>query len=311
MKKYIFIFLVIAFMEAPSSFSQEFPKPLKGIEVKGSIEHRTRYEYSYSIFNPASNDGGIKSMDIFLGTDSTKDQRLSTEGYSHCSLYMKAISEDYLEKDFPVPVGSRAPDKWSCGYGKLPESSEISYGWGALDQSVIVQAGQTKKGFQLTSEGLPGIRDVRVEPELNLAFGPDGEEPDMSLFSKVIWTGKTIGPKAPPKNFDPTKFIQYIESLLDESSKLGWVKNRGTENSLNKQLIAAERQIGKNGNHPTKKMMEAFLKEVKNLKKKHLSSEAYALLYYNTQYFLDHLEVEKDHKDCGSHKGHNKGHKHP
>ena len=43
------------------------------------------------------------------------------------------------------------------------------------------------------------------------------------FYKSIAFQGKTIGPTAPPADFKPISFLDYIISLKHEAYKLGWI----------------------------------------------------------------------------------------
>ena len=100
---------------------------------------------------------------------------------------------------------------------------------------------------------------------------------------------KTLGPTAPPADFKPVIFIDYIISVKHEAFSLGWIKNKGIENSLDAKLENAKKKLEQGNTTAAKNLLNAFINEVEAQKDKHLTSEAYGLLKYNVQYLIEKL----------------------
>jgi hypothetical protein len=162
----------------------------------------------------------------------------------------------------------------------------------------------TTYGFLFqTSYGLPGIVDFYVEGE-SIARCPEGMAvdfipgyDDITPYGPGI-VGKTVGPTAPPADFKPLDFLDYIISMKHEASSLGWIRNKGIEQSLDAKLENARRKIEQGDNETAKNILHAFVNEVEAQgcesydecpPGKHLTSEAYALLKYNALYMIEQL----------------------
>lgn len=254
-------------------------------------------------------------MDIFIPRNPKTDKLLSAQHLKNCTTYFKSISESIIDRYPVVPVGSEAPASWSCGYGKLAGYSDGSFGWGAREDSSVIKPGHSLGGFALTSYGLPGIRDILIQPDVDTSRLPpeysENIEKTVALENKVKWTGKTIGPKAPPKTLDPGKFLQYLEALNHQAADLGWIKGKGIERRLDGKLRLVEKGIDKQNGAFAKPFLRSFIKEVQMLKRHHLTEEGYALLYYNGQYLLDHLPEEKRKHEDKHHSHHGNARPHP
>ena len=112
-----------------------------------------------------------------------------------------------------------------------------------------------------------------------------------AFYQQFVFRGRTVGPKAPPQTFVALEFLNYLISLLHDSRQISWIREAEEEKELLKILLKAKRQL--EANEPAKAAMriEKFLKKVKEescqdfrcRKEKALTSEAYALLFFQRQ----------------------------
>jgi hypothetical protein len=289
-----FVLLSVAFiLFTQSTHAYEGPAPLQDIKigVTVSLDGKTGvYRYLYTVTNSAKNDGQIRSIRIATRRDPATQSELASTGLKKC---VKDHTADWALQKYPfVPVGSEAPAPWSCGCGAVPELAGISCGWGA-SQKTYINPGATLTGFALTSFGLPGLNEVLVEPKIhdNL-LPPDFEgDPDKiaALENKVKWVGQTVGPKAPPKVFAGSDFLNNLIALANQSRANGWIDSDGVLNSLLAKLNDAAKKLAAGDVKTTKNVLGAFLNDTQAQNGKHLTSEAYALLYFNGKYLVDHL----------------------
>jgi hypothetical protein len=286
------------------------PSPLHEIRIGFMIKQfGDLYTYKYSIQNPKSNDGKIWSIDLFLGIDSSRDKELSSQALRQCQLYLNVVSEKALKERPMVPVGSQAPENWTWGYGILDGFSDGAYGWGAMSDPYFIKPGSSLGGFELTSYGLPGIRTVLVQPDIDTDKLPSEYEENLEktveLENSVRWLGKTIGPKAPPKVFVASDFLQYVISLEKQAEDLGWIKRSDLERGLTSRLDKVDHELIKEHWEAVKEILRSLLSDIKSNKGRALTSEGEALLYYNIKYLNDHIVVHESGHD------HSKDHHHP
>ncbi len=169
-------------------------------------------------------------------------------------------------------------------------------------ESYSIPPGKKMGSFILTSYAIPGIRDAKIQPDIDYDNLPDeyygNVELTKQLQDSLIYSTKTIGPTAPPADFKPIEFLYYIISLKHEAASLGWITNKGIENSLDKKLDNAKKKLEQGNTTAAKNILNAFLKEVEAQgcksshdcpKGKHLTPEAYGLLKYNVEYLIDNL----------------------
>ncbi len=179
--------------------------------------------------------------------------------------------------------------------------------------------GKNQDGFSYKSKGLPSIMDMAFFGMRRIRFsGPSPTyDPDEihDSFDRVMDAllaqyphaedtvkGKTLGPTAPPADFKPLDFLDYIISMKHEAFTLGWITNKGIEQSLDAKLDSAKKKLEKGDTKTAKNILGAFINEVEAQgcetyeggsapcpPGKHLTPEAYALLKYNVQYLIERL----------------------
>jgi hypothetical protein len=281
------------FFNVVISYASNVPTPLEGvvIDVSVSADRSSKiFTYQYKITNPKMNGSSIYSIDLFIGRDPLHDQEVSSSGLTQCPRFHKAASASAILKRPMVSVGSKSPYGWSCSYGQLKGFAEGSFGWGG---SRLIKPGSTLEGFTLTSYAPPGIRDALAEADIDYDQLPseyyENSTKTLALENQINWKGKTIGPKAPPKVFKASGFAKYLRSLLDQSSKLAWVKNPAILKSLEAKLDQIQKKIDAGDKKTAKNILKAFVSEIEAQNGKHLASEAYALLKFNGQYLLERL----------------------
>jgi hypothetical protein len=125
--------------------------------------------------------------------------------------------------DSVVPVGCVGPQAWSCGL-RNPRSLNFSG-----REPGLVQAGEAREGFIVTSEGLPAIRDALLEPRL--VFFTEGEsateedaERARAQYLAAVRSVRTIAPAAPPQPFDAAAFLDSLRGQALEAEQLGWIR---------------------------------------------------------------------------------------
>lgn len=207
-------------------------------------------------------------------------------------------------KYWRVPISSESPDK---GWYSRSLATEPTWRWDDTKyQRYGIPPSASLSGFSLTAFGLPGIVNGYFQGYVEDIEFPEEppEEIDEALrkidldFQKSYVSRKTLGPTAPPADFKPIPFVDYIISLKHESYKLGWIKNAGIEQSLDAKLDNAKKKIEQGNIEAAKNILNAFISEVEAQgcttyedcsSGKHISPEGYALLKYNVQYLISKL----------------------
>lgn len=307
-KKRIFsLVFLIGGIAASAVFAQELPV-LKTVLIQAEVSFSPAtgiFTYSYTVTNLSTNKGQIGFIDIDI-SKVTGGAELSGEGLVNIGSFTEHSSKLILEQSqsaspaIPVvpmiPVGMTSPPNWIGGL-----SVGGTAGWGNTDEPFRILPGESVSGYQLTSRGLPGIRAFDVAPHLdydNLPIEPPEEPEDLERYNKefdalhesVAAKGKTVGPTAPPADFKPVAFLTYIEGLKEEAVKLGWITSAGIANSLDVKLNAAKRALERGETITAKNILLALVNEVEaKTDKKHLTSEAVALMKFNTDFLISKL----------------------
>lgn len=303
-KAFLSVFVLIA--SCSSTHAATVPTPLKAVALSATVGSNDRnglFTYRYRVTNPGINDGAIRSLTVEL-TRTPGDLTLNREGLTNGAGYMTFGSADTFARVPTVPVGITGPDGWllSLSVGGRPTSRSFAR-WGSPDALLNVAPGRNQDGYQLVSYGLPGIRKAEIQRAIDFDSLPDEyyDDPDLAiaLQENLVFHTKTVGPKAPPATFVPLDFLDYLIALLHDSRQNGWVKVEGVHRSLLAKLLAAKRALEASRVEPASGELGAFAREVEAVScldfrcpgNRALSSEAFALLYYNARYLLDRLPV--------------------
>lgn len=278
----------------------ELPAPLTGTVVSVAVTKDAAsgiYTYRYRLANPATYEAPIGAWQFELNRRAG-GANLSDQGLVNGQKYLRSRSASTRAQVPMVPVGVTGPDGWmyQLAYREGPPARGLAR-WGAIDEPFLVPPGQTLGGFQITSYGLPGVRSTEIEPYIDLAALSDIPEEAREERQQRAQHTKTVGPQAPPQVFKPLDFLNYLIALVHESRQQGWIKLDGNQQSLVAKLVAAKRALEDDLDATAKLNVESFVNEVRATACQEfscsvdlpLTSEAYALLYYNGQYLAAQL----------------------
>ncbi len=304
----VFSVILLLSMLGGAATAASVPTPLTGVVVSARAEKEpgtNLFTYRYRLANPPANSQTVDAFVIELNRR-PGDATLSREGLVNGPGYLPFGSADTFARVPMVPVGTVGPEGWiqQLAFRGASASSPSARGlarWGAGDDPFVIAPGQMQQGFLLTSYGLPGIRSAEVAPDIDLESLPEEYDGDpdkvRELELQVVLHTKTVGPTAPPQTFVPLEFLNYLIALLHDSRQQGWVKVDGVHQSLLAKLLAAKRSLEAGQNQAANGQLKAFLNEVQAVScpefscpgNKPLTSEAYALLFFNGQYLLERL----------------------
>lgn len=293
------LFLLIALVSSFQSFGQDIPK-VNNTKITAFVDYPNKdnglYIYNYSIQNGESSSGNIMRLEIDISIHPTDVV------YDSTSLeFANEYTQYRFKKDFPkfegsvVPVGIPAlPQFWR---GVITSEKKLVL---RTDVRNDIEPGEKMSGFKLSSKGLPGLKKFKAEPFIDVRkfYPSEFEVSNVDSLINVINkdrnqasdTGYTVGPTAPPKNFVTEDFVDTLSSFLDQScTEPGWITTQGICRSLEAKLENVERQLDQGNTNAASSSLQAFINEVDAQKNKQLSSEAYALLYFNGLYLLERL----------------------
>ena len=179
--------------------------------------------------------------------------------------------------DFTAP--QTKSNRWSA-WGQWKENNPESWErmgrplrwWGEL------RPDRPLPGFSFRSPILPGI--VHCWSGVVILHSND----------LVLLQGQTTGPVAPPDPFDPQEFLERLGTIINASLSEGWNEDESVAQDLKKRLESARDAYGSGDNKRLESILRALLKKVEEEKDRSLLSEAYGLLKYNVQYWLDQLK---------------------
>ena len=150
----------------------------------------------------------------------------------------------------------------------------------------------SSKTFGFNSKCLPGIVNVYVQAYNSQPPIDDSISTVQDDYNNILTNSNkslTIG----PSNISDTTSLQGILDTLinhcNQSISLNWIMNQSTVDKYNNLFTSAKTQLQQNNNNEAKTTLQAILQQVDIDSTSNLTSEAYALIKYNTEYLLDHL----------------------
>lgn len=255
------------------------------------------FSYYYTLTNDRLSTSSIWTLSIDISRDAGT-LVLSKNGLNDGPCVVSDLSTTIESSPSTAPI---VPVTLDCPSGWLASlSAPGTASWAGIDETSLIHAGQVLDGYQIRSQGLPGLRSFRLEPHLNIADisltppdGPAGLDRYQSELQTFIDNASTLGitvaPTAPPADFQPVQFLQTIQNYKEQSFKQGWITNAGVANSLDVKLNAALAALQAQDIATAKNVLNALLNEIQAQNGKDLTSEAVALLEFNTQYLLSKL----------------------
>jgi hypothetical protein len=344
MKKQLLFFLSLVVLTSSIQRSQErlstnYPF-LRDVEFRCRVAHVAMdglMSYEYSLHNSVRSNGSIEAIIIDIRRP-PNSVSLDTSGlrFTGSGLMERRFRQAYFKKSQEIiPFGlPRLPRYWLMHIGN---GTSVSIYTDTLELGPNRELG----GFVMSSSGLPTLRAFVAEPFFNIyEFFPSIEDTSSNAMSiaqmdsirqAVKFHGWTIGPTAPPLNFDASIWIDTLLSYARESVALGWLGTSrdddcdndehpqdGIERNIERRLMLAQRDLQRGDSVKARKDLQMLVNKIDRIwkrgqieEKKHernrgdwwqhrkdwviMTSEAYALLKYNSEYLIDRLPERERH----------------
>ena len=276
-------------------FGQTFPK-LTIINTNAEVSYdlsAQMYTYVYRLKNDHGNTGSIESFHIDISRDSNSIMYDTVGLRFSNALYATWFQRDYAElASRVVPVGFPA----------LPSSY-----WMALLSPHFLTAGFYKDtlfvlpgdsiSLVLMSRALPGIRNFAVEcafdPYALFPEVPDSVEPPYSMAEidsieeSCNYHGTTVGPVAPRSPLDSLAFLDTLRSYSARAFSLGWISNQAIADKYKTLFDSVKTQLSRGNAQKARATLDAIMVRARGDAGSALTSEAFALIYFNAKYLSD------------------------
>ncbi len=254
------------------------------------------YYYSYTLHNDAGNKGDIWALDIDISRNG-QSASYDTVGLRFATYSGTDLFERWFRRRYP----SRASSILPVGFPNVPQN------WTAIlrNQSVSFSAdtlypkpGEEVSGFVLMSKAPPGIRAFRAEPFFNIyAFFPDADDTTKtmtksqmdSIRAATAFTGISIGATAPSASFQPLVFLDTLSSITSQSRYHNWITQQSTADKYAGLFARAKGDVIGFNLTLARARLDTVLQQVVIDSSSTLTSEAYALILYNTIYLKNRL----------------------
>jgi len=167
--------------------------------------------------------------------------------------------------------------------------------WFAEDSLSNIPPGNNLTGYTVISQGLPAIFSFYIRGHVFIPVFEEGT-PDSTIGGDVFensFKGRTIAPRIPPTPLNGLNFLDTVKSYITESRTLGWITNDPTANKYGRLIDTARFHLQANNRGVTKAKLDSVLVNVyPDSAAGLITSEAYALLRFNTEYLLKKLSEE-------------------
>ena len=196
---------------------------------------------------------------------------------------------------FRSAFNSTYPSGWHT-FGIWQDRPVAEWRTDPLNRESNVRPGQTMAGVKITSWGLPAVarfyaQGYRPSPSGETPDRPSIEEMRNDLFTNSF-KGHTLGPADPPLPFIPSGFLDSLSSYTTQSRSLGWITSQPVADKYLGYFANARTQLLQNNAARARATLQSVLRDVDVDSSSTLTSEAYALLRFNTVYLIDQLPAQ-------------------
>ncbi|MBO6794533.1 MAG: hypothetical protein JJ895_11525 [Balneolaceae bacterium] len=184
----------------------------------------------------------------------------------------------------------KSPSNWS--YNESGNPGRIS--WASKKAQFRVKPGEVLDGFGFTSKELPTIKPYFMEGWAWIILQA-GQEPDSVENSSFFDTAKKGHMIFPQENRieNTLEFTDTLETFRFRScEELNWATNSGVCGELKNDLSDIKANLQAGDSLSAANALSDFIKLVEQEKDKSLTSEGYALLYFNAEYLRRRLVGE-------------------
>jgi len=196
---------------------------------------------------------------------------------------IQSIENFSIQLEIDTVISSTTPSKWKfyniTNKKLLHFSSDPFYTFQNL-----ISPGDSTYDFQFVSNFLPGITNYLLQ-------GNNGKRSRIDEIIGNSKSGFTIGPVT---FWDTLGTSDFLDSLLSSNTLLfniGWITNQATSFKYDSLFNLSKTQLQQNNNNAARTTLQTVLQEVDVDSTSNLTSEAYALLRYNTEYLLEKIPL--------------------
>jgi hypothetical protein len=294
MKKYIFYLLVIYYSINCQIYAQNYPR-IKNAKINCNINLSSLdklFYYNYVVGNDISSTGDLCSIDIDISL--INNMSVDTIGL----LFNNDLERTFFKLDYTDLKGKIVPTGVSSTHAGWIEQLTQQYTFSFFCFPGI-KPGQSLNNFGINSFGLPSIRSVifSIAEDTVIDSWPSIEDTTStltiaqmdSILASLDYNSWTVGPNYFPKSTTTPSILDTLNYYVQKSFQLGWIKNQSTVNKYTTYFDTAITQLQQNNTAGARTTLNSVLNNVNLDSTSNLTSEAYALIRYNTEYLLTQL----------------------
>ncbi|KAA0254725.1 MAG: hypothetical protein EDX89_08500 [Acidobacteria bacterium] len=282
------------------------------------------YRYHYDVSVPQANEVPMSGVALDISVDpgwrpsdgtrlpaerGFRDPAVALMGHRPIDGLRRVTGRDY------VPVGIFTPPAWRTndrpyshvGVSNVPPGRKITAVWASpvVPDNLDILPGQTLTGLELSSRGLPGIRDAEAIVPMNklqlqdripddwyaeddVVSAEEADEHDR-LWSSLDGSFRTLGPMGYPSPLVPAAFARTIRGYVEESVTLGWLHDPVLLSQLRGLLDAIDAALAAGQNAIAADRLQALATAARAASPSQATTEVAGLVGFNADYLRDQL----------------------
>jgi hypothetical protein len=195
---------------------------------------------------------------------------------------LQSIQNFSIATDVDTIFNGLAPSKWLLINSNLSLILFSTDPYYSDDMDSKILPGKEENRFKFSSFLLPKIVKYYIQ-------GFNGGLSTLNDIKSNSKSGYTIGPVEIVDTLISVNFLDTLISYNNQSFVLGWLLDSLTENKYANYFTTAKAQLQQNNIRAARTTLQTVLQEVDIDSTNNLTSEAYALLKYNTEYLLKQI----------------------
>jgi len=230
------------------------------IEIKAKVGKQSTGElyYGYTLFNnPSSN------------------QRIA-------SFYVKEFVDSFKNS---------APAGWTSG--RLQDERLICYD--EYPDTARIYRGHSLDGFTIEAFSVPVIQPFYIQAYheiINHSVEHQDQADIDDIFSNSV-KGFTVGPKDTPSTLDGISFLDTLKGYISQSRSLGWISNQPTADKYSAFVDSTKAELLRSDSAAALVTLDSVMQQSVRDSSSSLTSEAFALIYFNAQYLAGQLPAQQ------------------
>lgn len=287
--------------QCPDS-SAQVPQ-LHGVVVRSVVSQDPGtkiFTYRFSVRHDNTSIGCITQFQIDITYPPGRDSLPSTGLVDYPRYVIRNLGSSTAVTLIPIgvptlPSYNGIPSAWDAIVSRQGYVS-----WGSTFNETEIPPGGQLANLTITSYGLPSIRSYLIKPKYNPPPVDEGQVTKESFDSLRTTTsslaqgGFTIGPMARPFPFDSLKFLDTLKSYTSRSLSLGWITSSTVATKYNTLFDTIKAQIQRGSGQAARIALDSVIANCNRDSSGAVTSEAYALLRFNSQYLKSHLPTIVD-----------------